>query len=347
LAAGTAEDLTVDKLQQVFERYTKQFGVPQLRNKYISTYYLPHHIVYRFMWFGDQGFRVFFELNEENEFEAVYFLKESVIKGYELPEYADTKRVNMQPVLIPSNNYALSGELCIPENPNGKIVVMVHGSGPNDRDESLYGNKVFLDIAYGLANHGISSLRYDKNSYLFPFYLADSTEFTLWDETGEDVKHIVNYLFSQAGYSPENLFVLGHSLGAMALPRILDSLPKIGGGIMVSGNARPLQMLLYEQMEFIAKNDDDGLSDADKRRLGILKEQIDNLEILRSTNTDDFSEALPLGLSKYYWKDLLMYDQVDQIGMIDSPILLLQGEGDYQVSIKDFKLFPTKIILIP
>ncbi|MDZ7606573.1 MAG: hypothetical protein U5K79_13515 [Cyclobacteriaceae bacterium] len=55
--------------------------------------------------------------------------------------------------------------------PKGKnsfpIVLFVHGSGPNDRDETIGPNKPFRDIAYGLAEKGIASLRYDKRTFVY------------------------------------------------------------------------------------------------------------------------------------------------------------------------------------
>lgn len=63
------------------------------------------------------------------------------------------------------------------------MVVMVHGSGPLDRDESIGPNHPFRDIALGLARRGVASLRYDKRTYAYP---ASAQAISIYDETIDD-----------------------------------------------------------------------------------------------------------------------------------------------------------------
>lgn len=329
-------EVPADKLQKQFEQLVKFNGEMVMRDKVVKTFYVPDDIVYRFVWFGEQGYRLWFKL-DDGKIAGLRLMKEAVTNDYTLPEYADMSKFKTKHVLIQSGNYGLPGEISIPENVDDyPVVIIIHGSGPNDRDAGMFGNRPYRDIAYGLASNGIACLRYDKSSWLFPVYLSNNEKFTAWEETGRDVCSVVAYLNDIEKISSERVFLMGHSFGGNQLPRILDSI-EVAGGLMVAGNARPLQTLLYEQMEFLYGKD--GIDDADKRRLATLQEQIDRLEDLRNVDPAEFEGLLPFGLSPYYWKDIIVYDPVETIMSISEPVMLIQGEGDYQVSMKDYKLF--------
>ena len=81
---------------------------------------------------------------------------------------ATQPRFTEREVSFTSGDASIPGTLCLPRNAGGKlpIIVMVQGSGPNDRDETIGPNKPFADIAHGLAEQGIASLRYDKRTFL-------------------------------------------------------------------------------------------------------------------------------------------------------------------------------------
>jgi len=84
---------------------------------------------------------------------------------YEPPAYADPAKFEEKEVTVGSGEWPLPGTLTIPKG-NGPFpgLVLVHGSGANDRDESLGPNKPFKDLAWGLASRGIAVLRYDKRT---------------------------------------------------------------------------------------------------------------------------------------------------------------------------------------
>jgi len=330
-------EIPADKLKALIERQIRVNGAMKLRDKIIKTFYVPHDIVYRYVWFGDKGFRFYFNL-KDGEISALRFMPESVTNEYVYPDYYDAQSFRLQHVLVQSGKYGLSGEFFQPTKTDDfPVVVFIHGSGPNDRDEGMFGNRPFRDMAYGLANYGIGSLRFDKSSYLFGQFVVEEETYTAWDEIGVDVTSIISYLNKIHGIENDRIFLFGHSLGANQMPRLLDSL-SVAGAIMAAGNARPLQDLLYEQFKFLYKQDGD-FSDSDKRRLNQLEEQINNLEKLRTINPVDADFVLPLGVSPYYWKDMIMYDPIETLKTVEEPIFLIQGEGDYQVSMKDFRMF--------
>ena len=89
----------------------------------------------------------------------------------------------------------LPGTLTVPEGDGPfPAVVLVHGSGPNDRDETLMGQKPFRDLAEGLAGKGIAVYRYDKRTYVYGARLQADRGITLMEETVEDAAAAVRLL---------------------------------------------------------------------------------------------------------------------------------------------------------
>ncbi|HOY38997.1 MAG TPA: alpha/beta fold hydrolase [Bacteroidales bacterium] len=238
-----------------------------------------------------------------------------------------------------SGNFSMSAALLEPAvNKDSIIVIFVHGSGSTDRDESVGGSKVFLDLAQGLASYGIASFRFDKRSYVYPEAFSNRS-FTVYDETVQDAVSAVDYCHHVLGYAYSNIFVLGHSLGGMLAPRIANSIATpVGGIIIFSGNARALQTLIGEQTEYLMKRNGK-LTKEDKKRLVMMNELNNNVSKLQTGDAAKNTLALPSGLPASYWYDLKNYDQCKTAASLDIPILVMQGGRDYQVTTEDFLLW--------
>mgnify|MGYP000597462105 FL=1 len=110
----------------------------------------------------------------------------------------------------------LPGTFAAPKNlKEYPAVVFVHGSGSGDRNEALGQIKPFQDLAWGLAERGIASYRYDKISYVYGKELAEDKDFTVYDETVNDAAAAVKMLREQEGVS--KVYVVGHSQGAQMM----------------------------------------------------------------------------------------------------------------------------------
>jgi predicted esterase len=335
-----SEELKEEKdtawLSKKHKAYISLYGEPEVRSHVIKTFYGGKNLIYRFLWYGDQSCKLRFVL-EKGEFSEFNMQIEAITNNYSTPEDAKREDVVVRPVLIRSGKYALPGEIVEGRNTETKKwAVLVHGSGPNNRDEAMLGNRPFRDIAYGLAVQGIATIRYDKNTYVFGQELAKEKGMTMWDETGADALAAVDYLQNFESAQLSDISIIGHSQGAMMIPAIADSVTP-ASFVMIAGNARPLHELIYEQFRFLMKKD--GLSDSEKQRLEIQQEQIENLDKLEHTHPDSVDFALPYGLPAHYWKYLLNYDQQEKLKSVNSPVLLIQGKGDYQVRMKDFRKF--------
>lgn len=134
-------------------------------------------------------------------------------------------------------------------------VVLLQGSGPSDKDETVGSLKPFRDIAEGLAAQGIAVYRFDKRTYVYGIELATKKDITLKDEYLEDAVNAVRLLAEQDRIDSDQIFVLGHSLGGNAIPAIARELKqaqvKACGFIMMAASPRSLDVLMREQYDYL------------------------------------------------------------------------------------------------
>ena len=270
----------------------------------------------------------------------INFNQNNKVVGFFFVPHKEFKKENSlgKDLNIKSNNIELKGTLLVPESLNlKKIVIFVHGSGPNDRDETIFENKPFKDIAENLYSKGISSYRFDKRTLSNPESFNDKS--TIDDEVTNDIINIVTYFKNDSQFSNYEIIVLGHSLGAYLLPRIANKSNQISKIILLAANSQPLDKLIIEQYEYLYKlTPTQELKDA-------LQEVKEQTALLNSKvfNLNTTKENLPLNLSANYWKSILDYKPIKEIQKVKIPILILQGERDYQVTMKDFELWKTKL----
>jgi fermentation-respiration switch protein FrsA (DUF1100 family) len=215
-------------------------------------------------------------------------------------------------------------------------VVFVHGSGPSDRDETVGPNKPFRDLSWGLASQGIAGLRYEKRTKEHSAKLvADRRSFTLREETIDDATAAIELLRKTKGIDRNRIFVLGHSFGGYAVPRILEQNQPIAGGILLASNTRPLEDLILEQMTYVYSLD--AVSpDHHQGDLEQLKRQVARIKNLKPSAGAE-SPELFLGLAAPYWLYLRQYDATATAARLRNPLLILQGERDYQITANDFE----------
>lgn len=222
----------------------------------------------------------------------------------------------------------LPGTLAIPQRKGARrvpAVVLVHGSGPQDRDETVGANRPFLDIARGLAAEGIAVLRYDKRTRVHPGQFAGG-DFDVDDETTDDAVAAVAALRMVEGIDQDRIFVLGHSQGGMLAPRIAQRSGKVAGLVLLAAPARPLLDLLPEQNRYLVALDG-SIDAAEQAHLDRLDAQIAAIR----GGADIAAVDTPLGLPPGYWRSLDAVDPVADARALDLPMLLLHGGRDFQV----------------
>jgi hypothetical protein len=232
-------------------------------------------------------------------------------------------------------DWLLPGTLTMPvgEGPF-PAVILVHGSGPNDRDETVEMNKPFKDLAWGLASNGIAVLRYDKRTKQYPQEVTAMLDtFTVQEEVIDDAVAAVDLLYATGKIDTGKIFVLGHSLGGMLAPRIAAADSRIAGLVILAGAARPLEDLMLEQYEYLASLD--GKVDANEEvQLDAVRQLIQKIKTL-----DIAPGEAVLGASKAYWEDLAGYSPAEIAEGLTIPMLVLQGERDYQVTMVDYQIW--------
>ena len=241
-------------------------------------------------------------------------------------------------VTFGSEEYPISGSLTLPDGDGPfPAVILVHGSGPSDRNEQIGPNLPFMDLAEQLSAQGIAVLRYDKRTYLYANQLAQQTDVTVQDETIDDVVYALEYLKTVKSVNAEQIYIAGHSLGGYLMPRIAAQTPDAAGYIMLAAAARPLEDLILEQTEYILSLEK-GLDDASKEKL--LKQTQDMVTAIKALTPDDSYAAEQLGgTPASYWLDLQNYDPIAEVQNSNKPFLVLQGGRDYQVTKTDYDLW--------
>ncbi|MBN2533685.1 MAG: alpha/beta hydrolase [Spirochaetales bacterium] len=280
--------------------------------------------------------------NPRKQITGLWFLPPfSAYDTYRAPDYADPELFTENEIVFGYPEWKLPGTLSLPEITAGPettgpvpAVLLVHGSGPQDRDETVGPNKPFKDIAWGLASNQIAVLRYEKRTKRYPVKSAEIRKFTVFEETINDVVAAVSFLKTRKEINPDMIFILGHSLGGMLIPRIALKQPHVAGFIILAGPTRPLELLLLEQTGYISMIDGE-VSDDEKEQIQKLKQKIARLK-QGELSYDTPPEELPLDIPAAYWLDLKGYMPHIIASEISLPFLILQGRRDYQVTEKDF-----------
>ena len=251
---------------------------------------------------------------------------------YVPPAYDYPDKYSEKTVVLLSDSIRLPGIITIPAKwQNGSpAVIFVHGSGPSDMDETIGPNKLFRDMAVGLARNGIVSLRYEKRTLNNKL----NENFTIRDEVLNDVYAAIEFLKKEM--KPGSIFVLGHSLGAMLAPEIAAENKKVKGIVMLAGNARLFETLVLEQHTYLTWLDDT-ITKGEEEQLNELRSQV--IYLRDSLKSSSPADKLMFNIPASYWLSLKEYHQAEVLKELKNPVLILQGKRDYQVTMKDFELW--------
>ena len=253
---------------------------------------------------------------------------------YALPPYANAASYTEADTTVASGQWMLPATLTMPAGAGPfPAVVLVHGSGANDRDETVGANKPFKDLAVGLASRGVAVLRFDKRTKVYGAKSGALDTFTVKQEVVDDALAAAQLLRTQPKIDPARLFVLGHSLGGMLIPRIAAADPKLAGVIVMAGAARPLEDAILAQTKYMANVD--GTITAEEQK-GIDDAAAIGASVRALTPEDAKTGKMIFNTPASYWLDLRGYDPPLAARAITAPILVLQGERDYQVTMEEF-----------
>jgi hypothetical protein len=257
-------------------------------------------------------------------------LKTKEIKS---PEITSEKYISEE-VVFPSGKIKLAGTLTIPKNNRKKhpAVILISGSGPQDRNEDTVGPGglkfgIFKQIAHILSENGIAVLRYDdrgvgKSGGKF----SEATQ----EDFVQDAKSAIEFLKSRNDILKDKIALIGHSEGAIIALRIAKEDPKIKSIVLLAGTAKTGDEVLKEQFSFSL----DCLEFSEKEKAKFLKNYENFLKILRSEPIDEKIEEkiMPIIKSQIKWlKSFMNYNPLNELNKIKAQVLIINGGKDKQV----------------
>lgn len=252
------------------------------------------------------------------------------------PAYADTSRFTERATVLESGGWKLPARLTLPVASGAAVpaVVLVHGSGPHDADETVGAVKPFRDLAWGLASRGVAVLRYDKRTLVLSQQESASVAgITVREETIDDAGAAVRLLARTPGIDAARIWVVGHSLGGMLAPWIAAQESHVAGIVVLAGNARPLEDLMVEQIRFLAARD--GVvaapESAQIRAVEDMRRQVRDPKLSATTTIQVLGTPVPGA----YWLALRDYRPADAAAALGIPVHVFQGGRDYQVGRAD------------
>ncbi len=277
------------------------------------------------------------------EIMAVEFVpseKQEVITTEDTTADTGEKQYREISVQVGEEPYLLEGIITLPKDATDLKrvpgVVLVHGSGPNDMDESVGQTKLFADIAQLFASKGIATLRYNKRTYTYgktmtADYIAN---LTVEEETIQDAISAGKLLAANPYVDAKNVILLGHSMGAMLAPRIVSESKGIFAGmILVAGTPKSLlDIMLTQNQDILKKLTGDDLAKA-QPQVDELEKQITALKKLKKA--DDAKKTTIAGVNGYYFWEMMQSDPCKLIIKLKKPTLIVQGNEDFQISLEN------------
>jgi len=351
LTAGKFEDATTffdptlqaqvkaEQLQGLWDKLNAQMGKYQSAEVIQSKTEGEFFVVIVEGKFEKDTQRFVLAFNQAEKMVGFYLQPKAASSAYTLPAYADTANIKQTEVKIKGVKNDLVGILTMPKTgSNFPVVILVHGSGPGDMDQSVGAVKPFKDIALGLAAKGIASIRYVKRTLVFPQEYTGA--FTVKDEVTNDAVTAVNLSKTIPEINKKQIYVFGLSLGGMLAPRIATLAPDVKGIILAAAPARKFTDLIIDQNKYMfALANDTTQATKERFNKGLAMIEVTRLNKLGNMKPDSLILSLPAS----YWVDLNTYDQVATAKKLSQRIMIIQGGMDFQVPDADYKVWSSAL----
>jgi len=282
--------------------------------------------------------------NTDNQISGLFFRPGKVeTQNKNLPDNVTETAIKVDA----KTGYPLDALLTEPEDNTHIAVVLVHGSGPSDKDETISANKPFLVLAHSLAEKGIAVLRYDKRTYAHSAKYAENPDIvkklTIYDETIDDAVAAVKLMKERF----PTVYLLGHSMGGGLLAEINTKGADCDGYIVMAGTPRKLFELSAEQNLLLADemNTNGDLESAEQIQT-MVQQELGKATRLSKLSDDDAlkPENAIFAMSAWYLRSFEGIDTLKQHMSDGKPILILHGGRDRQVSMKDYELWQSGLL---
>lgn len=254
---------------------------------------------------------------------------------------------------------SLAGTLTLPKKEGVfPVVILISGSGPQNRDEEILGHKPFLVLSDYLTKNGIAVLRYDDRGTAFSkgdFKTATSADFAT------DVESAIEYLKNRKEINKKKIGLIGHSEGGLIAPMVASKSKDVAFIILLAGTGIQGDQLLLLQQKLIGKVS--GVSDEDLKKneltnrkafdivnkstsleqlkadltAFILQEVKDNpnAEKPQGMTDDDFVKMQVNQIANPWMQFFIKYNPALALTKVKCPVLVINGEKDLQVPAKE------------
>lgn len=279
-------------------------------------------VVKTVMEFEENGLLLTLSYDKEQQVKGIWFSYQA------LEEEVQSEKFTEYDISVGHGDLLLDGKLTLPNGVSKPpVVILVQGSGSTDLDETIgaVSNKPFRDIAHGLAERGIASIRYNKRFYQYADKATD--RFTIYDEVLEDVSYAIDLAATDERVDGSKIYVIGHSLGGMLAPKIATDNPEVAGIVSLAGSPRHLEDIILDQVTD-ALELQTNLTEEDKAYT--LTQYNEMIQSIKNIDNENLGDAI-LGATGYYWKSLNEIDTKSLVKELKIPMLFLQGSEDFQV----------------
>ncbi|MBN2379871.1 alpha/beta fold hydrolase [candidate division WOR-3 bacterium] len=260
-----------------------------------------------------------------------------------------------------SDELTLGGTLSTPEGTGPfPAVILITGSGPQDRDENIFGFKIFKMIADHLTRNGIAVLRSDDRGVGESVFTGDARKVTTADFT-KDAEAQFRFLEGRSGIDKRKIGILGHSEGAIVAVMAAAQNPNVAFIITMAGEAVPGDELLPEQLELTMKAEgksaeeiaeqlemqkktlqaarsQEGFDEVEAAVKAIIEDEVDKLPRAQRKALGDkdahvakVTEAQMEMVKSAWFEFFVTYDPRTDLAKVKCPVLALFGAKDVQV----------------
>jgi pimeloyl-ACP methyl ester carboxylesterase len=237
-------------------------------------------------------------------------------------------RPNDERVTIPANGFTLAGTLSRPVTATAArlpAVVLVGGSGPQDRDEVTFGIPIMGQIAGALADSGFIVLRYDKRGIGQSGGRAEAASLA---DYADDVRAAVRFLTARKDVDPKRVAVIGHSEGgAVALMAAAKEKRIAAVGLLATPGTTGAEIMLAQQQHALDRSK---LSAEEKQQKIDLQKRLHEA-VLTGKGWDSLPPELRRQVDTPEFQSILAYDPAKIVPDVRQPILIVQGELDTQI----------------
>jgi alpha-beta hydrolase superfamily lysophospholipase len=232
-------------------------------------------------------------------------------------------------VIVPANGFNIAGTLTTPPGV-GRLrhpaVMLVGGSGPIDRDETVAGIPIFGQLAGSLAERGFIVLRYDKRGV---GQSGGRTETVTLTDYADDLIAATRWLARRDDVDSRRLAIVGHSEGGAIAMLAAAREKKIAALVLVASIGTTGAELILEQQRH--QLDLLNLPESERNEKIALQKKIHDAVV-----TEKGWDALPPQVRRQadtpWFRSLLTFDPASTMPHVKQPILIVQGDLDKQVA---------------